>query len=114
MKILIAPDKFKGSLSAIEVCEAIAAGIRSIRPDCEIISVPMADGGDGFSALVQFYRFTETVECNTVDPLRRPLQASYQWDKKTNTAIIELAEASGLVLLKNFERNAMLTSTYGT
>jgi glycerate kinase len=114
MKIIIAPDKFKGSLTAFEVCQSIGDGIRNIYPQCEIISLPMADGGDGFSSLIQYYLYTETVNCDTVDPLLRPTQANYQWDKKNNTAIIELAAASGLVLLKEKERNPLLTSTYGT
>src|SRR5205085_350623 len=114
MKVVIAPDKFKGSLSAFEVCKSIEAGIRSIYPQCEIISLPMADGGDGFSSLMQYYLYTETIFCKTVDPLHRPIQASYQWNKKTNTAIIELAAASGLVLLKEKERNPLTASTYGT
>ena len=114
MKIIIAPDKFKGSLSAFEVCKSIQEGIRSIYPQSEIISFPMADGGDGFSSLIQYYLYTETISCETVDPLHRPIQSGYQWDKKTNSAIIEMAAASGLVLLKEKERNPLLTSTYGT
>lgn len=114
MKIIIAPDKFKGSLSAFDVCKSIEEGIRSVYPQSEIISLPMADGGDGFSSLIQYYLYTETIVCDTVDPLHRPMKASYQWDKKNNTAIIELAAASGLVLLKEKERNPLLTSTFGT
>jgi glycerate kinase len=74
----------------------------------------MADGGDGFAVIMQYYLHTETIYCKTVDPLQRTIQASYQWNKNTKTAIIEMAVASGLVLLKDNERNPLIASTYGT
>ena len=114
MKIIIAPDKFKGSLTAFEVCTAIEAGIKTIDQNSEIFSFPMADGGDGFAAIMQYYLHTETIHCTAVDPLHRPIEASYQWNEKTKTAIIEMAVTSGLVLLKADELNPLLTSTYGT
>lgn len=114
MKIIIAPDKFKGSLTAFEVCQAVETGIRSMYTQAEILSFPMADGGDGFSSVLKFYLHTETIFCKTVDPLYRPLHATYEWNEQTKTAIIEMAVASGLVLLKENERNPLLTSTYGT
>ncbi len=114
MKIIIAPDKFKGSLTAFEVCTAIEAGIKNVNGNSEIFSFPMADGGDGFAAIMQYYLHTETIHCAAVDPLHRPIEASYQWNEKTKTAIIEMAVTSGLVLLKEDERNPLLTSTYGT
>jgi glycerate 2-kinase len=114
MKIIIAPDKFKGSLTAFEVCRSVEAGIKSIDSSIEIISFPMADGGDGFASILQAYLHTETIFCKTVDPLYRPIDGTYQWNEKTKTAIIEMAVASGLVLLKDNERNPFLTSTYGT
>lgn len=114
MKIVIAPDKFKGSLTAFEVCRSIGAGIESVDPNAEILSFPMADGGDGFASILQTYLHTATIHCQTVDPLNRPIDASYQWNKETKTAIIEMAVASGLVLLKESERNPLLTSTCGT
>ena len=114
MKIIIAPDKFKGSLTAFEVCRSVEAGIKSIDKSIETISFPMADGGDGFASILQAYLHTETIFCKTVDPLGRAIDATYQWNEKTKTAIIEMAVASGLVLLKSNERNPFLTSTYGT
>ncbi|MES1221532.1 MAG: glycerate kinase [Bacteroidota bacterium] len=114
MKIIIAPDKFKGSLTAFDVCKAISAGINNIDKKTETLSFPMADGGDGFATVMQYYLQTESIYCDTVDPLRRKINASYQWNKKTKTAIIEMAVASGLVLLKEEERNPLLASTYGT
>lgn len=115
MKIIIAPDKFKGSLTSEEVCKAIEEGIRKTRKDSpEVLCFPMADGGDGFNIVLQHYFRTEVIEVATVDPLGRAMTASYQWNASTRVAIIEMATASGLVLLKPEERNPLHTSTYGT
>src|SRR5450432_2223138 len=114
MKIIIAPDKFKGSLTSAEVCSCILLGIQLADKNIDVLSFPMADGGDGFAAVMQHYTQTETVQCATVDPLGRSVTASYQWNDQNNTAIIELAAASGLVLLQTPERNPMKTSSYGT
>jgi len=114
MKIIIAPDKFKGSLSTFEVCHAIRDGIREVDDSVEIFLFPMADGGDGFAAVMKLYLHTSTVECSTVDPLGKNIKASYEWNAETKTAIIEMAVASGLVLLKDNERDPLKTSTYGT
>jgi glycerate kinase len=114
MKIIIAPDKFKGSLTSFEVCNAIAGGIKQVKENAETLLFPMADGGDGFAEVMKYYLKTETVTCATVDPLGRSIPASYQWNSKTKTAIVEMAVASGLVLLKQDERNPLKTSTYGT
>ena len=112
MKIIIATDKFKGSLTSFEACEAIAGGISTVHPDWETRSFPMADGGDGFATVMKHYLHTDTVTCQTQDPLGRPLQASYEL--KDAVAIIEMATASGMVLLKEEERSALKASTYGT
>jgi len=114
MKVIIAPDKFKGSLNSFEVCAAIAAGIRQVDSKAEILSFPMADGGDGFAAVMKHYLQTTTLLRPTVDPLGRFIQVSYEWNEAGKTAIIELASASGLVLLQRQDRNPLNTSTYGT
>jgi glycerate 2-kinase len=114
MKIIIAPDKFKGSLTSAGVCNAIEQGILLVNKKMEVHSFPMADGGDGFAAVMQHYTHTETVQCTTVDPLQRSINTSYQWNPVKKTAIIEMAAASGLVLLQQEERNPMKTSSYGT
>ncbi len=103
-RILIAPDKFKGSLTSFEVCNAIAAGIKQAHENAEVFLFPMADGGDGFAEVMKYYLQTDTISCTTVDPLGKNIAASYQWNPKTKTAIIEMAVASGLVLLKEQER----------
>jgi len=105
MKIVIAADKFKGSLSSFEVCNVIAKAILAADKSIEVCSFPMADGGDGFAAVLKHYLGTETVTCNTIDPLHRDINASYEWNPHNRTAIIEMAVASGLVLLNRDERN---------
>lgn len=114
MKIIVAPDKFKGSLTSFEACKCIEAGIKQVDENADVHCFPMADGGDGFAAVMQYYLQTQTICCATVDPLNRTIDASYQWDEANKTAIIELASASGLALLKDDERNPLLTSSFGT
>ncbi|MET0463338.1 MAG: glycerate kinase [Chitinophagaceae bacterium] len=115
MKIIIAPDKFKGSLTSEQVCKAIEEGILGVTQEKpEIVSFPMADGGDGFNIVLQHYFNTETIEADTVDPLGRAIRSPYQWNASTGVAIIEMATASGLVLLEPADRNPLHTSTYGT
>jgi len=114
MKIVVAPDKFKGSLTSFEACEAISRGIKKANKKMDVLEFPMADGGDGFATVLKHYLKTDTIHCDTVDPLGRKINVSCQWDGKRKTAIIEMAVASGLVLLKEVERNPLLTSTFGT
>jgi glycerate 2-kinase len=114
MKIIVAPDKFKGSLTSFEVCNAISEGIKKLDEAIEIFEFPMADGGDGFAAVMKHYLNTDTVYCDTFDPLGRNVTVSYQWNEKNRIAIIEIAVASGLVLLTEQERNPLVTSTSGT
>lgn len=111
-KILIAPDKFKGSLAAIEVGEAIRAGLQTALPEAEITIQPMADGGDGSLVVLQPLLDLAEVKVTTCDPLGRPLEATYLCGD--DKAFIEVASASGLVLLQEQERNPLQTSTYGT
>jgi len=112
MKILLAPDKFKGSLTAQEVCTALTKGILKSHPNATIISKPLADGGDGSLAVLDYYLDLTTISKTVQDPLGRPITASYKLAKEV--AYIEMAAASGLVLLKPAERNCLITSSYGT
>ncbi len=114
MKIVVAPDKFKGSLSSFEVCEALKEGFRQFSNDIDVAGFPMADGGDGFASVLKHYLHTQTVFVETVDPLGRPIKTQYEWDQQRGSAVIEMALASGLVLLKKEERNPLLASSYGT
>ncbi len=112
MKVLIAPDKFKGSLSAAALCDAIALGIKRYDDHIEIVKHPLADGGDGSLDVLEQHLDLQTVTITVNDPLFRPVQASYK--KTADAAYIEMAAASGLVLLTETERNCMHTTTYGT
>jgi glycerate kinase len=114
MKIIVAPDKFKGSLTSQQASECMASGILQTDSKALVWKFPMADGGDGFAEVLKYYLSTETVSCNTFDPLLRPMTSVYQWDQETKTAIIELASASGLLLLSEDERNPLKTTTFGT
>lgn len=114
MKILIAPDKFKGSLNAIQVCEAIAEGIQEVAPGIEIIQCPLADGGEGTAEILTYHTQGNTITKEVNDPLMRPVEASFGISGDGTTAFIEMAVASGLYLLKAEERNCLYTTTYGT
>ena len=112
MKIVIASDSFKGSLSSIEVAQAATRGIKAVYPDCEVVAVNVADGGEGTVEAVVDALGGEIVRCTVSDPLGRPIQARY--GIAGEKAIIEMAAASGLPLLQPAERNPWMTSTSGT
>jgi glycerate kinase len=112
MRILIAPDKFKGSLSAMEVCNAIEDGIKKANPLIETLKHPLADGGEGTLDILQNYFKLETITIQVMNPLFKEIQATYKVSK--NTAYIEMANASGLQLLEENEKNCYYTSTFGT
>ncbi|MEM8526535.1 MAG: glycerate kinase [Bacteroidota bacterium] len=112
MNILIAPDKFKESLSALEVGKAIEKGIQQRLPNAKCILHPLADGGDGSISVLSSYFDFETIEVQTLDPLGKLINAYYY--VANDTAFIELASASGIVLLKKEERDPRKTSSLGT
>lgn len=112
MKILIAPDKFKESLSAIEVGNAIAQGIQKYNPNAECMIHPLADGGDGSISVLSSYFDFEKVAVETQNPLGKNIHTHYY--VANETAFIELASASGIVLLKKEERNPRKTSSLGS
>lgn len=114
MKILLAPDKFRGSLDARQVCEAMTAGIRLVSESIEAISLPMADGGEGTLDLLLWYSGGRKISTQVYDPLGRIIEAEFGVSSDNKTAFIEMATASGLSLLKPEERNPLLTNTYGT
>ena len=114
MSILIAPDKFKGSLTAIEVCDAIASGLRQTHPNINIISIAMADGGEGTCELLTQYFNGDTISIEVTGPTFEKITADYGISKDGSTAFIEMAKASGLQLLKQENRNPLFTTTVGT
>ena len=112
--ILLAFDSFKGSLTSREVADAFEEGVRSVVPDLIINKVCLADGGEGTAEALVSTLGGEWVEVEVLDPLMRPIRARYGIVDDGHTAIIEMAEASGLTLLAEEERNPLKTSTYGT
>ena len=113
MKVVIAIDSFKGSVTSMEAGEAVACGVKRVYPEAEVCVCPLADGGEGTTeALVKGMggRFcTVTVS----DPLGRPMQATYGMLEESKTAILEMSACAGLPLLKPEERDPMKTTTYG-
>ena len=114
MKIVVAPDKFKGSLSGIEFCNAVEKGLKKAISNCEVVKMPLADGGDGTFEILNYHLKGEKMAITVKDPLFRPIKASYLFFKKSKTAFIEMAEASGMKLLSDKEQNCFYTTTYGT
>jgi glycerate kinase len=114
MNIVVAPDKFKGSIDSLTLCAVIKKEILAIQPDALVETFPLADGGDGFAGIVHHYFGTTTVFSKTIDPLGRPITAAYQYAEASATAYIEMAAASGLALLEESEYDPMLASSYGT
>lgn len=114
MTILIAPDKFKGSLEAPEVCRAIEAALTESGLKIEVQSVPMADGGEGTCDMLTRVSHGKKVSVPVLDPLFRNIEASYGLSGDNKTAFIEMAAASGLQRLNPSERNPLETTTYGT
>ena len=114
MKIIIAPDTFKGSLTATQAAEAIAAGIHDHDPSIETLLFPVADGGEGTVSTLVSTTGGEIVSAVVHDPLGRKIEASYGILGDGKTCVIEIAEASGLTLLESTERNPLKASTFGT
>lgn len=113
MRIVIAPDSFKGSASAAEVAAAIDAGLRRVAPGIETRLLPMADGGEGTVAALMASLGGKEVLCSVPDPLDRPVDAAYGWVADRRLAVIEMAAASGLPLLGD-RPNPQDASTLGT
>ncbi len=114
MKIVLAPDKFKASLTGADFCRIVSGVLKGAKPDLEITELPLADGGDGTAEVLEARLGAERMEVNVSDPLFRPLQADYLFEPKSKLAFIEMAKASGFALLNPSERNPMNTSSYGT
>ncbi len=112
MKILIAPDKFKGSLTAEQVCEAVEKGILKVLPNSQIIKLPLADGGEGSLSGLESSLHFKKIYLQVANPIFKKIKTFY--GLSNNTAYIEMANASGLQLLSKDERNPMLTTSLGT
>ena len=103
MKFVLAPDKYKVSLTAFEFFNAVEEGLNNALGKSEIIKMPLADGGDGTIDVVKHYLKGDLVKVKVNDPLFRTIEAPYLFSRETRISFIEMAEASGLKLLKEGE-----------
>jgi glycerate kinase len=114
MKIVIAPDSFKESLTAMQVAEAIEQGFRQIYPHADYLKLPMADGGEGTVESMVAATGGKIIPVTVTGPLGLPVDAFFGLSGDGDTAIIEMAAASGLHLVPSEKRNPLLTGTFGT
>ncbi len=114
MKIVIAPDSFKESLTSIEVAACIEEGFREILPEAEYVKVPIADGGEGTVEALVAATGGSLVEVSVTGPLGSPVRAVYGVTGDGDTAVIEMASASGLELVAKADRNPLCTTSFGT
>lgn len=113
-RIIVAPDSFKGSLTAAQVAEACRLGILDEFPAAKVVCLPLADGGEGTVDALSASAGMMKVKCRVSDPLMRPVEAWYAISSDGRSAVMEMAAASGLTLLSESERDPLQTSTYGT
>ena len=113
MRILIAPDKFKGSLGAREVADCIAAGLREVLSAATIEIVPVADGGEGTADVISQACAGEWVNCDAHDALGRAITARYLWLRDKITAVLEMSEAAGGWRIASHERDPLCANTFG-
>ncbi|RID86964.1 glycerate kinase [Peribacillus asahii] len=114
MKIVIAPDSFKGSLTAVEAAQAIERGVKKVSQDIETILVPVADGGEGTMDSLVAATNGRMVDVSVKGPLLDSVPAAYGILGDGQTCVIEMASASGLCLIETTKRNPVLTTTFGT
>ena len=114
MKIVLAPQEFKGSLTAREAAAALALGVRRVLPEAELDEIPLADGGPGMVDALVAARMGELRTATVRDPLGRPVEAAFGLIDDGRTAILEMAAASGLSLLRANELDALRAGTHGT
>ncbi len=114
MKIIIAPDSFKDALSAQSVAEAIQQGIKMSSPDDETVVFPLGDGGEGSSEILGVHLKAEKKYVEVENALGQAVEAYYYFSKENRTALIEMAQASGLQQISYNERNCMEASSFGT
>lgn len=114
MRVVVAPNALKGSLSPFEAAHAIARGVRAASASAEIISLPIADGGNGTSAVLIAAQNGQTRDMIVADPLGRPVRGSYGLLDGGRTAVVDVATASGLALLSSAERDPLMATSRGT
>ncbi|WP_252089560.1 glycerate kinase [Pseudomonas sp. MWU13-3659] len=114
MKIVIAPDSFKDSLDAAGVAQAIARGLAEVWPEAELLECPMADGGEGTMEAIVAASHGELRHLQVRGPLGECVEAGWGWLPDSRTAVIEMAQASGIQLVPSAQRDACRSSTWGT
>jgi glycerate 2-kinase len=114
MKIVLAPDSYKESLTAKQACDAMEEGIRRILPEADVVKVPMADGGEGTVQSLVDATGGQVLQAEVTGPLGIKVMAQYGILGDKETAIIEMAEASGICRVPSDQRNPLITTTYGT
>lgn len=113
MKVVVAIDSLKGSLSSMEAGLAIKEGVLAAQPDAEVIVKPLADGGEGTTdALIEGMN-GERIDLTVTGPMHTPVDAYYGYLKDTNTAVMEMASAAGITLVPDSEKNPLLATSYG-
>lgn len=113
MKIVIAPDSFKGSLSAAEAVAAMKRGVEAIFPEAETVAVPVADGGEGTAAVMLNAYGGEIKTAKTVDALGREREGEFTWIPSRRMVVLDTAEACGIMYISMLERNIMESNTEG-
>ena len=113
MKVVVAIDSFKGSLTSIEAGQAAKEGILKAHPDAEVIVKPLADGGEGTTDALIAGLGGKRIDLTVTGPLGTPVTAHYGYLEEKNTAIIEMAAAAGIILVKESEKNPLTATTYG-
>ena len=114
MRVVVAPNALKGSLSPFEAAQAIARGVLAADASADVVSLAIADGGDGTSAVLRAARGGVTRETIVADPLGRPVRASFGLLDDGRTAVLDVATASGLALLEAHERDPLVATSRGT
>ncbi|UCC67306.1 MAG: glycerate kinase [Armatimonadota bacterium] len=113
MNIIVAPDSFKGSLTAAEAADAIVQGVRDVLPEAEIVSIPLADGGEGTVEALVLATKGRFVHQKVTGPMGDPLKATFGVLGDDVTGVVEMAAAAGLPLVPPEQRNPLLASSYG-
>ncbi|SEP93433.1 glycerate kinase [Hyunsoonleella jejuensis] len=114
MKIVVAPDKFKKSLTGLQFCDSVEASILKVLPNCEILKLPLADGGDGTIEIVNYYLKGTVITVTVNSPFFKKIKATYLYAEVEQTAFLEMAEASGVKLLRPKDFDCKNATTLGT
>jgi glycerate kinase len=114
MKIIIAPDSFKGNMDAFEICSVIEAGITRINKDASIYKIPLADGGEGTAQVITQAAGGRLIKTPVTGPFGKKIEAEFGLIKDGNTAVMDIASASGIELADKNELNPMKATSYGT